>query len=191
MSAPSAVTDATCAGHAVALARYERCKVGHVLAVNCPMDCLLKFVELQNRMNAVEENDSAAGAEATGQDAIAQAVDAASALDPGLQELYAQKFGKSIQDDIKDAASGAGSGKAPPPSPAAQKELAALSSELGSYWEEKAVTHGNEASGGGRELFRVFCHAIFKVRARRRRPLDPSFRPHAVAHSCVLRRTCR
>lgn len=153
-------------GHAVALSRYERCHTGHVLAVNCPMKCLLKFVEIQNRMNEIEaeeEHDlraTEAQPAAPGQDAVSKAVDAAGALEPGLQELYAKKFGKSIQDDIMDAAASAPNGvgnnkpAVPSPSPAAQAKLAALSAELVRYWEDHAVTHGEEATGGGRELFR-------------------------------------
>jgi hypothetical protein len=170
---------------AVALARYERCRTGHVLAVNCPMKCLLKFVELQNQMNAVEaEEDSTSSdptcASATGaprsagpdQAAVAKAVDAAAALEPGVQELYAQKFGKSIQDDIIDAAASApaaesGSAAATSAqSPAAQAKLAALSGELIRYWEEHAVTHGGEASGGGRELFRFVSPASPGIHCR-------------------------
>ena len=98
--------------------------------------------------------------EAPDQDAVAKAIDAAGALEPGLQELYAKKFGKTIQDDIIDASASAtnGAGKnapAPPArSPAAQAQLATLSAELVQYWEDHAVTHSEEASGGGRELFR-------------------------------------
>ena len=94
------------------------------------------------------------------QDAVAKAVDAAGALEPGLQELYAKKFGKTIQDDIIDASASApnGGGKNAPAqparSPASQAQLATLSAELVQYWEDHAVTHTEEASGGGRELFR-------------------------------------
>jgi hypothetical protein len=132
------------------------------------MKCLLKFVELQNRMNEVEvagEHEPRVSATDTppaapDQDAVAKAVDAAGALEPGLQELYAKKFGKSIQEDIVDAAASAPNavGKNPPAAPAlppaAQADLAAISAELVRYWEDNAVTHGEEASGGGRELFR-------------------------------------
>lgn len=166
LAMPSLTRGVTAGGHAVALSRYERCHTGHVLAVNCPMKCLLKFVEIQNRMNEVEaegEHDvpvADAHPAAPAQDAVAKAVDAAGTLEPGLQELYAKKFGKSIQEDIMDAAASApnGVGKNVPasssPSPAAQAKLAALSAELVRYWEDHAVTHGEEASGGGRELFR-------------------------------------
>lgn len=120
-------------------------------------------------MNEVESEDEQqpAGASTTDvhpavphQDAVSKAVDAAGELDPALQELYAQKFGKSIQDDIIDAAACAPEGKGkyvtatPARSPAVQTKLAALSAELVGYWEDHAVTHGVEATGGGRELFR-------------------------------------
>jgi hypothetical protein len=170
LTAPSGLTRALCwrPCHAVALSRYERCRTGHVLAVNCPMKCLLKFIELQNRMNEIDaagEHESRMSATnaspaAADQDAVAKAVDAAGALEPGLQELYAKKFGKSIQDDIVDAAAsapdtvGKNAPAAPALSPASQADLAALSADLVRYWEEHAVTHGEEASGGGRELFR-------------------------------------
>lgn len=38
---------------AVALSRYEHCHSCHVLAVNAPMDCLEKFVDVQNQLNQI------------------------------------------------------------------------------------------------------------------------------------------
>ena len=37
----------------VALSRYEYCQTCHVVAVNCPMRCLEKFIEIQNQLNQI------------------------------------------------------------------------------------------------------------------------------------------
>jgi hypothetical protein len=180
---------------AVALSRYERCQLGHVIAVNCPLDCLIKFVEQQHLMDKLEASEvtdqgppshsspgmesGEGGGSGGGEDTIeqqrgasapassssvAQAVEAAAGLDPGLQKFYAEKYGKSIQDDIVAAAvqgatdsspsSSASSAGRRRPSATVQGETTAAAAELAAYWQEHAVTHGDVATGGGRELLR-------------------------------------
>lgn len=101
----------------------------------------------------------------TSTSAISQAIGAADALDPGLQQLYAEKFGKSIQDDIASAANTTSGNATASSSAAAPVEVRTVSTELVEYWSTHSVTHGQVATGGGRELLRcvLCCHYASRI----------------------------
>ena len=62
-------------------------------------------------------------------------------------------------------------GAAPAADAAELVEAAALAASLSAYWEQHATSHGKTASGSGKELYRVFCHAVFKLRSDANLPL--------------------